>query len=101
MLLTQEAQPGSTAGLFAWLLLGRLVGVAVLAAGIGAYVAGLHRLAGASTAAQLRAAKPTVAWAEQLTLACFLVIFATGIGLATRTSSFGNAARPWRGRRRR
>jgi len=74
---------------FHWLLFGHLVGLAVLGAGLGAYVVGLHRLAAAGTAGQLRAAAPVLDWGERVALVGYGLIVATGIGLGAADAAFG------------
>ena len=74
-----------------WLLFGHVFGVAVLAAGVGAYVAGLGRLSAAGTARQLRAAIPVVTWGVQLTIGGVLVVLVTGVLLGLETTSFDEA----------
>jgi hypothetical protein len=78
-------------GLREWLLFGHVGGVAVLAAGVGAYIAGLHRLAAATTLELLRAAAPVTAWGEHLILCGVLLVLPTGLLLAFRGSMFGEA----------
>ncbi len=76
---------------FRWLLFGHLVGLAVLGTGLGAYVAGLHRLAAANTLYRLRSAGPTLTWGEHVALAGYGLLVATGIGLGIRISAFDDA----------
>ncbi|MDT4989811.1 MAG: hypothetical protein QOI74_3905 [Micromonosporaceae bacterium] len=76
---------------FSWLLFGHLVGLAVLGAGLGAYVVGLHRLTAARTAAHLRAAYPALGWGERATLAGYGLLIASGIGLGVKASAFDEA----------
>lgn len=72
------------------LLLGHLIGVAVLAVGVGAYGAGLHRLTAAFSVGHLRFARPVVTWDEHTTLVGFVVILATGVVLSVRASAFAD-----------
>lgn len=74
-----------------WLLFGHLVGLAVLGAGLGGYIVGLHRLAAAHALASLRAAAPILAWGERIALVGYGLLVATGIGLAIRISAFDDA----------
>jgi hypothetical protein len=74
-----------------WLLFGHLVGLAVLGAGLGGYIAGLHRLAGADTLERLRSAAPTLQWGERIALVGYGLLVATGIGLGIRVSAFDDA----------
>jgi hypothetical protein len=77
--------------LFGLLLFGHVVGVAVLTAGVGAFVAGLHMLASARSVELLKAAQPVVRWGEQLTLVGFGLVFATGVGLGLKKSALLDA----------
>jgi hypothetical protein len=74
-----------------WLLFGHLVGLAVLGAGLGGYIAGLHRLAAARAIVALQAAAPILAWGERIALAGYGILVATGIGLGIRISAFDDA----------
>ena len=76
---------------FHWLLFGHLVGVAVLGAGLGGYVVGLHRLAAARTVADLRGASPVLAWGERVALVGYGLLIVTGIGLGVKASAFDDA----------
>jgi hypothetical protein len=76
---------------FPWLLFGHLIGLAVLGAGLGAYISGLHRLAAARSVAALRAASPILTWGERVALAGYGLLVGTGIGLGVRVSAFDDA----------
>jgi hypothetical protein len=76
---------------FSWLLFGHLVGLAVLGAGLGAYVVGLHRLTAARTAGHLRAAYPVLGWGERVTLAGYGLLIASGVGLGVKVAAFDEA----------
>src|SRR5439155_26356963 len=68
-----------------------LVGVVVLGAGLGTYVVGLHRLAGAGSAAEMRPVRPVLVLGERTALAGYGLLIMTGLGLGLNADAFDDA----------